>query len=92
MFISNAMLLVLNLPLVGFWARLSVVPYRQLAPVILAVCVLGAYAPRNTMTDVWVALAAGLFGYLMRRLRWPMAPLLLGFLLGPMLKALCAKR
>lgn len=87
MFISNAMLLVLNLPLVGFWARVSVVPYRLLAPIILAVCVLGAYAPRNTMTDVWVALGAGLFGYLMRRLDWPMAPVLLGFLLGPMFES-----
>lgn len=87
MFICNGMLLILNLPLVGIWARVSVIPYRILAPVILAVCLLGAYAPRNTMTDVAVALAAGLFGYLMRRLDWPMAPLLLGFLLAPMFES-----
>jgi putative tricarboxylic transport membrane protein len=87
MFISNAMLLVLNLPLVGVWARVSSIPYSVLAPVVLAVCVLGAYAPRNTMTDVAVALGAGLFGYAMRRWDWPMPPLLLGFLLGPMFES-----
>lgn len=84
MFLCNTMLLVLNLPLVGVWARISVVPYSYLAPVVLGVCLIGAYASRNTMTDVAVALAAGLFGYFMRRLDWPMTPLLLGFLLGPL--------
>jgi putative tricarboxylic transport membrane protein len=84
MFIANAMLLVLNLPLVGFWARISVVPYSVLAPIVLAVCVVGAYAPRNTMFDVWVAIAFGLIGFMMRRLSLPLAPLVLGFLLGPL--------
>jgi putative tricarboxylic transport membrane protein len=84
MFIANAMLLVLNLPLVGFWARISLVPYSVLAPIILAVCVIGAYAPRNSMFDVWVALSFGLIGYVMRKLSMPMAPLVLGFLLGPL--------
>jgi putative tricarboxylic transport membrane protein len=84
MFIANAMLLVLNLPLVGFWARISVVPYSILAPIVLAVCVVGAYAPRNTMFDVWVAIVFGLAGFMMRKLSMPMAPLVLGFLLGPL--------
>jgi len=84
MFIANGMLLVLNLPLVGFWARISVVPYSILAPIVMAVCVVGAYAPRNTMFDVWVAIIFGLAGFMMRKLSMPMAPLVLGFLLGPL--------
>jgi len=84
MFIANAMLLILNLPLVGIWARLSVVPYSIMAPVVLAVCVVGAYAPRNTMFDVWVAIAFGVIGFVMRRLAMPLTPLVLGFLLGPL--------
>jgi putative tricarboxylic transport membrane protein len=84
MFIANTALLILNLPLVGLWARISRVPYHVLAPIVLAVCVVGAYAPRNTMFDVWVAIAFGLVGYAMRRLSMPLAPLVLGFLLGPL--------
>ncbi len=84
MFIANAMLLVLNLPLVGLWARISVVPYSVLAPIVLAVCVVGAYAPRNTLFDVWVAIAFGIVGYCMRMLSMPLAPLVLGFMLGPL--------
>jgi len=52
--------------------------------VLLAVCVIGAYAPRNTLFDVWVAILFGIVGYVMRRLALPLAPLVLGFLLGPM--------
>ena len=83
MYIGNIMLLILNLPLVGFWARISTIPYKFLGPTILAICVVGAYTPRNTMFDVWVALAFGAIGYLMRKKNWPMAPLVLGFILGP---------
>jgi putative tricarboxylic transport membrane protein len=86
MFIANAMLLVLNLPLIGMWARISVIPYKILGPIILAVCVVGAYAPRNTLFDVWVAILFGIVGYGMRRFALPVAPLVLGFLLGPMLE------
>jgi putative tricarboxylic transport membrane protein len=84
MLIANTALLVLNLPLVGLWARISRVPYYVLGPIVLAVCVVGAYAPRNTMFDVWVAIAFGIIGYFLRRLQMPLAPLVLGFLLGPM--------
>lgn len=86
MYVGNVILLGLNLPLVGLWARISTIPYKYLGPAILAVCVVGAYAPRNTMFDVWIALLAGLVGYVMRRLRWPVAPLVLGFILGSMLE------
>ncbi|ESR23781.1 tripartite tricarboxylate transporter permease [Lutibaculum baratangense] len=86
MLIANAVLLFLNLPLVGLWARLSLVPYRILGPIILAVCLVGAFAPRNSMFDVWTALGFGLIGYAMRKGDWPAAPLILGFLLGPLLE------
>lgn len=84
MLIANTVLLILNLPLVGIWARISRVPYYVLGPIVLCVCVVGAYAPRNTMFDVWVAILFGMVGYAMRRLAMPLAPLVLGFLLGPM--------
>jgi putative tricarboxylic transport membrane protein len=84
MLIANTMLLVLNLPLVGLWAKVSRIPYSVLGPVVLAICVLGAYAPRNTLFDVWVAIAFGIAGFAMRRFNMPLAPLILGFLLGPM--------
>jgi putative tricarboxylic transport membrane protein len=86
MYIGNVMLLILNLPLVGLWARISTIPYKYLGPGILTICIIGAYAPRNTMFDVWVALAAGILGYIMKKTDWPQAPLMLGFILGPMLE------
>ena len=84
MYVGNVLLLVLNLPLVGLWARISLVPYKVLAPIILGVCLVGAYSPRNTMFDVWVALAFGVLGYVMKKNQWPLAPLILGFILGDM--------
>lgn len=86
MYIGNIMLLILNLPLVGLWARISKIPYKYLGPTILGFCVIGAYSPRNTMFDVWVALGGGVVGYIMRKAKWPMGPLLLGFILGPLLE------
>jgi len=84
MYIGNVMLLILNLPLVGMWARISLVPYKYLGPIILGICVVGAYSPRNAMFDIWVALGAGVVGYIMRKTQWPLAPLMLGIILGPM--------
>ena len=86
MYIGNIMLLVLNLPLVGVWAKISQIPYKYLGPIILGVCLIGAYSPRNSMFDVWVAIIFGVAGYFMKRVKWPMGPLILGFLLGPMLE------
>lgn len=86
MYIGNVMLLVLNLPLVGMWARISTIPYKYLGPIILGVCVVGAYSTRNTMFDVWIALASGVLGYIMRKADWPVAPLILGLILGSMLE------
>jgi putative tricarboxylic transport membrane protein len=86
MYLGNVMCLILNLPLVGLWARLALIPYRYLAPGILAVCVIGAYSPRNSMFDVWVALCFGVLGFFMKKRHWPTAPLILGFMLGPMVE------
>jgi len=86
MYVGNVMLLILNLPLVGLWARISTVPYRYLGPAILAICVVGAYSPRNTLFDVWVAVGSGFLGYVMRKTDWPVAPLILGFILGSMME------
>jgi putative tricarboxylic transport membrane protein len=83
MYLGNVVLLILNLPLVGLWARVSVVPYKYLAPFILAVSVVGAYASRNSFFDVWTAIIFGLLSYIMRLREWPLAPLVLGFILGP---------
>jgi putative tricarboxylic transport membrane protein len=82
MYVGNFLLLVLNLPLVGIWARISLLPYKILAPIILSVCLVGAYSPRNTMFDVWVALIFGILGFVMKKKQWPLAPLVLGFVLG----------
>jgi putative tricarboxylic transport membrane protein len=84
MYIGNVLLLILNLPLVGLWARISLIPYKVLGPVILAICLVGAYSPRNTMFDVWVALIFGIMGFVMKKNNWPLAPLVLGFILGDM--------
>src|SRR5688500_4899521 len=77
MYVGNVMLLVLNLPLVGLWARLVHVPYAVMGPMILVFSVLGAYSVRNTFFDVGVAVAFGVVGYVMAKLAYPTAPLVL---------------
>jgi putative tricarboxylic transport membrane protein len=84
MYLGNLLLLVLNLPLVGIWARISTIPYKILGPIVLGVCVVGAYSPRNTLFDVWIALAFGVLGFIMKKRSWPLAPLSLGLVLGDM--------
>ena len=86
MYIGNVILLILNLPLVKYWAKISLIPYKYLGPSILGICMIGAYSSRNTMFDVWIALGAGILGYFMKKKNWPLAPLVLGFILGPMLE------
>jgi putative tricarboxylic transport membrane protein len=84
MLIANTALVILNLPLVGVWARICLIPYSILGPFVMVICVIGAFAPRNTLFDVWVAILFGFIGYFMRRLSMPVSTLVLGFLLGPM--------
>jgi len=86
MWIGNVMLVVLNLPLIGIWVRLLRVPYRLLYPVIVLVCTIGAFSANNNMFDVWVAMAFGALGYVLLKLDCEPAPLLLGYILGPMLE------
>jgi putative tricarboxylic transport membrane protein len=87
MYVGNVMLLVLNLPLVGLWARLCRIPYALMAPLILMFSVLGAYSVRNSFADVGMALGFGLLGYAMAKLGYPTAPLVLALILTPMLES-----
>jgi len=86
MWVGNAMLVVLNLPLIGLWVKLLSVPYRLLYPMILLCCAIGAYSTNNNMFDVWIAILFGLLGYIFLKLGCEPAPLLLGYILGPLLE------
>jgi putative tricarboxylic transport membrane protein len=86
MWIGNLMLLVLNLPLVGFWARLIAFPYGMVYPSILVFCCIGVFSVNNSAFDVFVMSVLGLLGYLFYKLECEMAPLILSFILGPMLE------
>jgi putative tricarboxylic transport membrane protein len=85
------MLLILNLPLVGMWASMLRVRYSILAPLILVFCFIGVYSIDNTMFDVWVMVASGVLGYVMRKFRYPAAPLVLALVLGPMVETALAQ-
>jgi len=86
LYVGNVILLILNLPLIGMWVWLTRVPYGILGPVILLLAFLGAYTVRNSMFDVAVSLVFGVIGYVLRKYQWPLAPLLLAFILGPLLE------
>ena len=86
MWFGNLMLVVLNLPLIGIWVKLLTVPYRFLYPAILTFCCIGAYSVNNDTFDVQVAAGFGILGYVFHKLGCEPAPLLLGFVLGPMLE------
>jgi putative tricarboxylic transport membrane protein len=87
MYIGNVMLLILNLPLIPLWVMLIRVPYPVLAPLVLMLSFIGAYGVRNSLFDVWVTMAFGIIGYLMRKLEFPPAPVILGLILGPRIEA-----
>ena len=86
MWIGNLMLVVLNLPLIGMWIKLLQVPYRVLYPAILLFCAIGVYSINNTSFDVMQTAAFGALGVLFFKLGCEPAPLLLGFVLGPMME------
>jgi putative tricarboxylic transport membrane protein len=86
MYIGNVMLLVLNLPLVGVWAKIARVPYRIIAPIILVISVLGAYSISNNMFDVWLMFLFGILGYFMKKIELPHAPVVLALVLAPMIE------
>ncbi|WP_395542919.1 tripartite tricarboxylate transporter permease [Neotabrizicola sp. sgz301269] len=86
MWIGNLMLVVLNLPLIGLWVKLLKVPYFVLFPIIMAMCSIGVYSVRSQPWDLYAVAFFGLLGYLIAKLRCEPAPLLLGFVLGPLLE------
>jgi putative tricarboxylic transport membrane protein len=86
MWIGNMMLLVLNLPLIGIWIRLLTIPYRLLYPAILVFCCIGVYSVSNSVFDVYLAAGLGIVGYVLHRCDCSPAPLILGFILGPILE------
>jgi TctA family transporter len=86
MWIGNLMLIILNLPLIGIWIRLLSVPYRWLFPSIVLFCSIGVYSTNNSTFDIWMVGIFGFIGYLFIKLGTEPAPLLLGFILGPMME------
>jgi putative tricarboxylic transport membrane protein len=86
MWIGNLMLVILNLPLIGMWIKLLTVPYRWLFPSIVLFCAIGVYSTNNNTFDVWLVAAFGFIGYLFYKLGLESAPLLLGFILGPLME------
>jgi TctA family transporter len=86
MWIGNLMLLVLNLPLIGLWVKLLTIPYYVLFPIIMAFCSIGVYSVNGNVFDLYAVAFFGLVGYLLVKLRCEPAPLLLGFVLGPLLE------
>ncbi len=83
MYIGNIMLLVLNLPLVGLFGRIALIRPPVIIPVISLICLFGIYSVRNSMFDVWIMIIAGVIGYFLRRWKFPIAPLIIGIVLGP---------
>jgi putative tricarboxylic transport membrane protein len=85
-FVGNVILLILNLPLVGLWAKLLKVPFAYMCTGVLIFCVVGAYGLKQSLFDVWVMLGFGVLGYLLRKLDLPLAPAILALILGPMME------
>jgi putative tricarboxylic transport membrane protein len=86
MWVGNLMLVVLNLPLIGMWVKLLTVPYRFLFPAILMFCCIGVYSINNSPVDVYLTAFFSLLGYIFEKLECEPAPLLLGFVLGPLME------
>ncbi len=86
MYIGNVMLLFLNLPLIGMWVQLLKLPYNVLFPLILLFTIVGVYCSSNNAFDVYVMVGFGVIGYLMRKFGYEPAPLVLAFVLGPLLE------
>jgi putative tricarboxylic transport membrane protein len=86
MWVGNAMLIILNLPLIGIWIKLLTVPYRFLFPAIMCFCCIGLYTLNNSPFDVFMGAGFALIGYIFYKLGCEPAPLLLGFILGPMME------
>jgi putative tricarboxylic transport membrane protein len=86
LYIGNAILLILNLPLVGLWAKLLKIPYEVLVVIILVFCLVGAYSLNNSVFDIGVMIICGILGYLFKKLDFPLAPAILTLILGPLME------
>jgi putative tricarboxylic transport membrane protein len=86
LYIGNVILLILNLPLVGWWAKLLKIPYNILVVFILIFCIVGGYSLNNSMFDVGVMILCGLLGYVFKKLDFPLAPAILTLILGPLME------
>jgi putative tricarboxylic transport membrane protein len=86
MYVGNLVLLILNLPLVGIFVNLLRVPYPYLYPAILTFSILGVYAVNGSVVDVWIMLGMGVLGYILRKLSFETAPIVLGVVLAPMIE------
>ena len=84
--VGNIMLLILNVPLIGLWVRLLKIPYKYMYPTIIVLVCMGVYSLNNNVFDIWLTLVIGAVGYVMRLFRFEPAPLLLGFVLGPLME------
>jgi putative tricarboxylic transport membrane protein len=86
MYIGNVVLLLLNLPFVGVFVNLLRIPYGWLVPAILVISIIGVYSVNSNAADIWIMVVAGVVGYLLRKLGYEMAPLLLALVLGDRLE------
>jgi TctA family transporter len=86
MWIGNLFLLVLNLPLIGLWVRMILIPYHLLYPLILVFCTIGVFSLNNRTFDIYLMALFGILGYLFAKLDCEGAPMLLGFILGPLME------
>jgi len=86
MYVGNIMLLVLNLPLIGMWIQVLKVPYPILFPLILLICLIGSYTINNSLVEVGIMILFGIIGYLMKKFRYEMAPVVLAMVLGGMME------
>jgi putative tricarboxylic transport membrane protein len=86
MFIGNLILLFMNLPMAGFWAKMLLVPYKLLFPIVLAVAIVGSYSVNNSMFDVGAMIVFGIVGYFLKKVEIPLAPVVLTFVLGRLIE------
>jgi TctA family transporter len=86
MWFGNLFLVVLNLPMIGLWVKMIMVPYHRLYPAILMFCAIGVFSLNNNEFDVWLMALFGLFGYICAKLGAEPAPMLLGYIIGPMME------
>ena len=87
MYMGNVMLLIMNLPLVGTWARMATIPYAVMAPIIVIFSLIGAFTIRYAWFDVNVAIAFGFIGYFMKKFDYPHLPVIIAMVLGDQMEA-----